>query len=91
MSKKKKKKIVNKKDTQSTESKVVDKKDKQSTKSKYKRGNLGKAIYQYFDKVDVDKATFDETMKLAKSILPTTKFDRYHFSWYKNKYRQNQS
>ena len=88
MSKKKKsKKKVDKVDTKSTDSKV-DKKDKQSTV--YKRGSLGKAIFAQFDKVGVDNIVYDDCLKLAKSILQTTKFDKYHFSWYKNKYRQNQ-
>ena len=89
MSKKKKSKKAKKvdnKDTQSKESKET----KKSKKSGYKRGSLGKAIYAYFDDVGVDNAEYDVALKIAQKTLATTKFDKYHFSWYKNKYRQNQ-
>jgi hypothetical protein len=54
----------------------------------YKRGSLGKAIYAYFDKVEVDNANYEVSLKLAKTIMPTTKYAKTHFSWYKNKYRE---
>ena len=59
-------------------------------KSGYKKGSLMKGIYDLFDRKGVDKVTYEETLKLAKSILPTTKFDKSHFSWYKNDYRNKQ-
>ena len=64
------------------------KRKKSSKKSTYKRGSLGKAIYALFDKVGVDKCTYDQAEACAKSVLPTTKFNKYHHSWYKNKYRE---
>ena len=57
-------------------------------KSGYKRGALGKAIYEYFDKIGVDAAKYEPTFEVAKKILPTTKFNKYHYSWYKKKYRE---
>lgn len=54
---------------------------------KYVRGSLIKSIYAYFDDVGVDEATYIETYKLAKSIKPDTAFNKYHFSWYKNDYK----
>ena len=62
-----------------------------STKKKagYKRGSLSAAVYAYFDKVEVDEAKYDDVLALAKKIMPKTKFNKYHLSWYKNKYRQD--
>jgi hypothetical protein len=63
---------------------------KKASKSGYKRGSLGNAIRSLFDKKGVDSVTFEEAEKIAKSIMPTTKFNKYHFSWYKNDYRNRQ-
>lgn len=83
-----------------TKAKKAKKSPKRSTKAKastqtakkakkgYKRGSLSTAIYTHFDKVGVDEAVYEECLKLAKSIMPNTKFNKYHLSWYKNKYRQ---
>jgi len=64
--------------------------EKRSTKKKkaYKRGDLGRAVYALFDKVGVDNVTYDQAEAVAKRIMATTKFNTYHFSWYKNKYNQ---
>jgi hypothetical protein len=59
---------------------------KKKKKSGYKRGSLGNGIRALFDKKGVDNVTYEECEKLAKSILPTTKFNKSHFSWYKNDY-----
>lgn len=85
MSKKKKSK-KSKKDVKSPESSKKSKKT--SKKSGYKRGSLSKAIYEHFDKVGVDEAKYEDCLKLAKEVKKDTKFDKYHMSWYKNKYRQ---
>ena len=60
---------------------------KKKKRKKYKRGTLIKQIYAYFDKVGVDDAKYDVCEKLAKKIKPDTKFNKYHFSWYKNDYK----
>ena len=60
------------------------------TKKGYKRGSLGQAIYKLFTTKGVDNVLYEESLKLAKSILPTTKYNKSHFSWYKNKFRQMQ-
>ena len=86
MSKKKKKKKV-KKDQQSPKTTKKSKK-KSAKKSGYKRGSLSAAIYELFDKVGVDDVKYEDCLKLAKEVKKDTKFDKYHFSWYKNKYRQ---
>ncbi len=83
MPKKKKKKKVQKTDKTGTSTK-----GKKTKKSGYKRGSLGKAIYEYFDKVTLEKATYEKSLEIAKGIMPTTKFNKNHFSWYKNKYRE---
>lgn len=64
------------------------KKSKKGGKKTYKRGSLGQAIYAHFDKVKVDEAKYDDCLKIAKKIMPATKFNKSHFSWYKNKYRE---
>ncbi len=86
MSKKKKTK-KSKKDIKNPVSAKKSKK-KSAKKSGYKRGSLSAAIYELFDKKGVDEVTYDECLELAKSVKKDTKFDKYHFSWYKNKYRQ---
>ena len=53
----------------------------------YQRGTLIKSIYAMFDKVGWDTVTYEECLALAKSIKPDTKFNKYHFSWYKNDYK----
>lgn len=60
---------------------------KGKTKSGYKRGSLSSSVYSHFDKVGVDEAKYDDVLALAKKIMPKTKFNKYHLSWYKNKYR----
>ena len=42
------------------------KKKTKSKKTKYQRGDLGRAIFNLFDKVGVDKATFEQALKIAK-------------------------
>ncbi len=59
-------------------------KKKTTPKKTYKRGTLIKGIYEYFKKVGLDKVTYEATEKLAKSIKKDTKFNRYHYAWYKN-------
>lgn len=65
-------------------------KEKDKKKKGYKRGSLMKSIYDYFDEVGVDSAKYEATEKLAKKIMPSTKFNKAHFSWYKNDYRNKQ-
>lgn len=81
MSKKRKLKKKVKKSTAKKSTKGTTKK-----KSGYKRGSLGNAIRELFDEKGVDKVTYEECEKLAKKIMPTTKFNKSHFSWYKNDY-----
>jgi len=71
-----------------TKKKTSEKSSTKSKKTTYKRGSLGQAIYEYFDKVGVDEAKYDDTLKVAQKVMPTTKFNKSHYSWYKNKYRE---
>lgn len=59
---------------------------KKTQKKTYKRGTLGKGIYAYFQRVGLDKATYEETERLAKKLMPGTKFNRYHYAWYRNNF-----
>lgn len=69
---------------------TADKKEGKIVKAKsgYRRGALTVAIYSYFDQIGVDNAKYEGTEKVAKKALPTTKFNKYHLSWYKNKYKE---
>lgn len=56
----------------------------------YKRGTLSGVMRNYlkkfFDKTgNFEGATYAEAEKLAHNAMPTTKFNKYHWSWYKNK------
>lgn len=55
--------------------------------SQYIRGTLIKSIYAYFDKVGIDNVNYEDTETLAKSIKKDTKFNKYHYSWYRNDYK----
>ena len=66
---------------------VKGKKTKKSKKTKYQRGGLGKAIFALFDKVGVDKVTFERALKVAKAAKPDTTYGKAYFSWHKNHYR----
>lgn len=67
-------------------------KKKRHPKSKtYVRGMLIKKMYEFFDKVGLDKATYTLCEKLAHKIKPDTKFNRYHHSWYRNDYRNKRN
>lgn len=58
---------------------------------KYVRGTLIKKMYEYFDKTGIDKITYDKCKTLAKKIKPNTKFNRYHYAWYRNDYRNKRN
>ncbi len=51
------------------------------------RGISG-AMYAFFDAKGVDNVTYDECESLARRIKAGTKFNKYHFSWYKGVYKK---
>lgn len=55
---------------------------------KIKKLKIGKAIYDYFDKVGLENAKYEVSLKIAKKANSTTKYNKSHFSWYKNKYQE---
>lgn len=57
-------------------------------KTTYKRGALGQAIFAHIKDVGVDNVKYDDCLEIAVEVLPTTKFNKSHFSWYKNKHRE---
>lgn len=59
-------------------------------RSTYKHGTLGNAIFNLFNQKGVENVTYKECELLAKHVMPTTQFNKNHFSWYKNKYRKMQ-
>ena len=73
-------------DLQDEASSTIPKKSKKKVK-KYQRGSLIHKIYAYFDEVGIDNVTYDKTEKLAKKIKPDTAFNKYHYSWYRNDYK----
>jgi hypothetical protein len=64
----------------------------QTGNTTYKRGTLGKAIYGYFDACKAKKAepNYDEALAIAQKSMPETKFNKFHYSWYKNKWNLRQ-
>lgn len=68
-------------------SKVLDK----SYSKGNSRGSLIKKMYEFFDQVGLDEATYDKCLKLAKSIKKDTKFNHYHHAWYRNDYRNKRN
>lgn len=64
---------------------------KNGGKKPYRRGDLGRAVMELIDKHNgPDDITYDEAEALAKKILPDTKFNASHWSWYKNKWFRDQ-
>jgi hypothetical protein len=65
---------------------------KGSQVTKSKRVGLGKQVYNLFDKKggikNLDNISYEEVEKFAKKLMPNTKFNKMHMSWYKNKYRE---
>jgi predicted transport protein len=49
------------------------------------------AIYSLFDRKGVENISYEECEAIARSIKPSTKFNRNHFSWYKRDYRRKKS
>lgn len=54
------------------------------------RGISG-AMYALFDVKGVDNVTYDECESLARRVKPGTKFNKYHFSWYKGVYKKQKT
>jgi len=46
------------------------------------------AIYSLFDRKGVENISYEECEAIARRIKPETKFNRYHFSWYKGVYKK---
>jgi len=65
---------------------------KTSVAANYKRGTLGKAVYGYFDDCKAHKKdpVYEDCEKLAQKAMPGTKFNKLHYSWYKNKWNLKQ-
>lgn len=85
--KKSKKKVVKKSSEKTTH------KDKSKSKKKVvkkRRISLCSQIWDWFDKVGVDEVTYDDCKAFALKAKPDSKFNKNHFSWYKNKYREQQ-
>ena len=74
-------------DLQDEAASTISKKTKKKKTKRYQRGSLIKAMYDYFDKVGVDDSKYEVAEKLAKSIKPDTAFNKYHFSWYRNDFK----
>lgn len=60
-----------------------------ASKTNYKRGSLMKKMREVFYKEYQSKKHFDdldyeEIRKIALVVKPDSKFNKYHFSWYKN-------
>ena len=67
------------------------KSNKSVKKRTYKKGSLKEVIYKLFDRKGVAKVSYKEVEKLAKKVKPDTKFNKYHFSWYRNNYKKTKA
>ena len=85
------KKLKKSKKSKSSKSSSKSRKTRKSTpkKTSKKRG-IGQAIREYFDEVGVDNALYEESKKRALKVNPNSKYDKSHFSWYKNDYRNRE-
>lgn len=69
--------------------KVQKKKDvRVGKKPSYKFGDLGKAIYKYFDSKGLEHTTYEESLKIALSVCPHSAYSKSHYAWYKSHYRK---
>jgi predicted ATPase len=73
--------------TKTSKKRTKKRKKSKKRKKQYQRGSLIKEIYKMFDEVGIETVTYKETAALAKKVKPDTKFNKYHFSWYKNDYK----
>lgn len=56
--------------------------------AKIKKQTIKSLIYSMFEKTSLDEVKFnDELVKKVKQIKKDSKFDRYHLSYWKSKYR----
>lgn len=60
---------------------------KRKKKPKKKRITITALMYAYFDKVGLEKIKYERAKRIAQQVKPDTKFNRQHFSWYRNQYR----
>ncbi len=56
-----------------------------------KKQTIGSAMFELFGEKGVDNVTYAECESRAKQVKPDTKFNKSHFSRYKNKYKQTRS
>jgi hypothetical protein len=85
-SKSSKKKVVRKSGKKRQKTSTT--KKTKGTKNVYKRGDLGRAIYAYLDEVGLESSDYETSLQIALKVLPTSKYSKAHWSWYKNKYRE---
>jgi hypothetical protein len=55
----------------------------------YKRGTLSLVIWEQLERMGVDNVTYEEMETLAFATMAKTKFNKSHYSWYKNKFRKD--
>jgi hypothetical protein len=85
-----------------TKTSSVNSKSKTTTKTKvkkvvkkdikpivYKRGTLSQVIWNQLETLGVDNVTYQEMYDLAIATMANTKFQKSHYSWYKNKFRKD--
>ena len=55
-----------------------------------KRVTIIQTVFDYFDKVGVDKAKFPAVEKRVLRVKPDSAFNEQHLSYYRQKYREAQ-
>ena len=68
----------------------MENKTKKQKNVKKIKNTISAHIYDYLRRVGLEKADLVEATKIAKKIKPNTAFNKYHLSWYKNKFVENQ-
>lgn len=80
--------LPRKKSKEKEPKKMTTKKAPKEKTEKKKRITIGSTMYEYFDKVGVDKATVAKATQLAVCVKPGSPFNAHHLVWYQNTYRK---
>lgn len=63
-------------------------KDGRFVKAPVRKGAVGNAVKEYIDKVGIDNIDFEAMKDVVLSVKADSKFNKNHFSWYRNDYKK---
>ncbi len=52
-----------------------------------RRVSIASKIFEEFEKLGLEKVTLERCLELAQGVKPDTKFDKWHFYYYRKVYR----